>query len=208
MSPTRRTRAEQQAETRQRLIDAAEQEFTERGFEGSTIDAITERAGYTRGAFYSNFASKTELLTALGAHRISTFVRDVLPGMVGDDDADALSAAQWLAEQTPATELLLLIEMARLRDTNPELDGTIRGFLEGVLEFIAEVLPQAGSERPDETPRLRAMRARALLTVVTGVRVMRHLDVDVDSSIVAELLTAAAHVTPADADAVTPGARR
>ncbi|MEX0952645.1 MAG: TetR family transcriptional regulator [Nitriliruptoraceae bacterium] len=208
MTPTRRTRAEQQAQTRQRLIDAAEQEFTARGFEGSTIDAITERAGYTRGAFYSNFASKAELLTALGAHRISSFVRDVLPGMVGDDASDALAAARWLAEQTPATELLLLIEMARLRDTNPELDGTIRGFMSGVIEFIAEVLPQAGSERPDETPQLRAMRSRALLTVVTGVRVMRHLDVDVDPSTVAALLTAAANLSPADVEATSSEARR
>jgi AcrR family transcriptional regulator len=48
------------AEVRQRLIDAGAQLLSEHGFEAS-VEAITERAGFSRGAFYSNFSSRDEL---------------------------------------------------------------------------------------------------------------------------------------------------
>lgn len=52
-------------DTRQRLIAAAYEVFTERGIRDSPVEAICERAGFTRGAFYSNFATKEELFLAL-----------------------------------------------------------------------------------------------------------------------------------------------
>ena len=66
----RRTRAEQQAETRRALVDAAATVFAERGFLGASVDAITAEAGYTRGAFYSNFESKEQLLAELLQDRV------------------------------------------------------------------------------------------------------------------------------------------
>ncbi len=51
--------------TRTRLMDAAAQMFAEEGIDASSVEAICERAGFTRGAFYSNFASKEELFLAL-----------------------------------------------------------------------------------------------------------------------------------------------
>lgn len=51
--------------TRTRLVEAASLVFAESGVEGSSVEAICERAGFTRGAFYSNFGSKDELLLEL-----------------------------------------------------------------------------------------------------------------------------------------------
>jgi AcrR family transcriptional regulator len=51
--------------TRERLLDAASEVFGERGFAAATVEEVCERAGFTRGAFYSNFATKEELLLAL-----------------------------------------------------------------------------------------------------------------------------------------------
>ncbi len=51
--------------TRERLLDAAGAVFAERGFAASTIEDVCERAGFTRGAFYSNFETKDELLVQL-----------------------------------------------------------------------------------------------------------------------------------------------
>jgi AcrR family transcriptional regulator len=59
------TRAEQREETRRRLIEAAGRVFARTGFEAAAIDTITEEAGYSRGAFYSNFQSKDELFIEL-----------------------------------------------------------------------------------------------------------------------------------------------
>lgn len=53
--------------TRDRLLDAAFDLFADEGVDATSIEAVCERAGFTRGAFYSNFASKHELLLALAA---------------------------------------------------------------------------------------------------------------------------------------------
>ncbi len=68
--PKRLTRKERQAETRSRLLDAAEQVFLRRGLQGSSVEEITAEAGFTRGAFYSNFKSKNELFVELLQDRV------------------------------------------------------------------------------------------------------------------------------------------
>jgi AcrR family transcriptional regulator len=66
----RLTRAERQAQTRQELLDAAARVFVRRGFTGSSIEEISAEAGYTRGAFYSNFRSKNEIFVELLHERV------------------------------------------------------------------------------------------------------------------------------------------
>lgn len=51
--------------TRAALVAAAHEVFAEHGLGGTTIDQLTRAAGFTRGAFYSNFASKEELMLAV-----------------------------------------------------------------------------------------------------------------------------------------------
>ena len=71
-SATRRrlTRGEQQAETRRALLEAAARVFVERGFAGTSVEAIAGEAGYSRGAFYSNFESKEQLFAELLQQRV------------------------------------------------------------------------------------------------------------------------------------------
>lgn len=59
------TQGERRAETRQRLLDAAAELFAARGVEGSSVDAIAERAERTSGAVYDHFGGKDGLLFAL-----------------------------------------------------------------------------------------------------------------------------------------------
>ena len=51
--------------TRARLLEAAHEVFAEVGLDAASVETICERAGFTRGAFYSNFESKDELFLAL-----------------------------------------------------------------------------------------------------------------------------------------------
>ncbi|MFI6430584.1 TetR/AcrR family transcriptional regulator [Rhodococcus oryzae] len=64
-------------QTRERLLDAALLVFAEEGFGRSTVEQICERAGYTRGAFYSNFASLDELFLAMWEQRSAQMLIDV-----------------------------------------------------------------------------------------------------------------------------------
>jgi AcrR family transcriptional regulator len=73
----RLTRAESQAATRVALLNSAEELFTRFGYEATTIEAITETAGFSRGAFYSNFASKDELFLSLVESRIADIFEQI-----------------------------------------------------------------------------------------------------------------------------------
>lgn len=88
----RLSRGESRAETRRRLLDSAWQIFAERGFEGCSVDDLVERAGYSKGAFYSNFESKDAIfLELLKEHKAETLGR--LQALVDPDcSADELLA--------------------------------------------------------------------------------------------------------------------
>ena len=65
MAVTRVSRVESKARTRDDLIVAARGVFLERGFHPATLEEISEAAGYTKGAVYSNFSGKDDLFLAV-----------------------------------------------------------------------------------------------------------------------------------------------
>ncbi len=60
--------------TRQRLLDAAHGVFAEHGFGRTTVEQVCARAGFTRGAFYSNFSSMDELFLAMWEQKSQAMV--------------------------------------------------------------------------------------------------------------------------------------
>jgi AcrR family transcriptional regulator len=77
----RLSRAERREQTRQELISAAEACFVSQGFHASSVDQVAERAGYTKGAVYSNFASKEDLFFAVYERRVEQVLTEVVPGL-------------------------------------------------------------------------------------------------------------------------------
>ncbi|WP_167587848.1 TetR/AcrR family transcriptional regulator [Kineococcus rubinsiae] len=71
-------------QTRQRMLEAALQVVAERSLASASIEAVCERAGYTRGAFYSNFASMDDLLVALFEDRAETVLLALRTGLRAD----------------------------------------------------------------------------------------------------------------------------
>jgi len=67
MTPTggERTPRPPRAEVRQRLLEAASQLFSQRGIHATTLDDVARAAGFSKGAVYSNFASKSDLVITL-----------------------------------------------------------------------------------------------------------------------------------------------
>jgi AcrR family transcriptional regulator len=64
-SSRRLTREETQARTREDLMNAARDLVAARGIAGASVRDIADAAGYTQGAFYSNFARKEDILLEL-----------------------------------------------------------------------------------------------------------------------------------------------
>jgi AcrR family transcriptional regulator len=94
----RLTRAEQQQQTRERVIEAADRLFVEQGFHATSVDQVAGEAGYTRGAVYSNFASKEDLFFAVYERRAEQGVAEAeraIAAAVADGGTgfDALSLA-------------------------------------------------------------------------------------------------------------------
>jgi len=108
------------AATRARLLGAAREVIAEKGAGGATVEGIAERAGFTRGAFYSNYSDLDELIVDL--------IRDV--GEVRLRDVRE-AASQFALNQTPG----LTIDSA--------LAGGVREFVHLLQPPMQDVLLQA-----------------------------------------------------------------
>src|SRR5687768_17260607 len=65
-------RDEGKAETRRRIAAAAEALFTERGYDGTTTQAVAARAGVAAGTVFTHFADKPSLLAGVLHEGITT----------------------------------------------------------------------------------------------------------------------------------------
>ncbi|AYN42944.1 TetR/AcrR family transcriptional regulator [Streptomyces dangxiongensis] len=89
--------------TRARLLDAAFQVFAAKGFGRVAIEEVCEAAGYSRGAFYSNFATLDELFFALYRERADLIASQVADALAQDGpDLDVPASVDRV------TEVLLL----------------------------------------------------------------------------------------------------
>lgn len=78
-------------ETRRRLLEAALAVFSEKGFGRTTVDDVCARAGYTRGAFYSNFVSLDELFLMVWQERSDAFLAAAETAVAEAEGAPAIS---------------------------------------------------------------------------------------------------------------------
>lgn len=111
--------------TRNALVSSAAELFAERGFHAASLDEIAERAGFTRGAIYSNFANKEELFFAVLERRantsLETFARVIdQQGGPGKVDTFALAEA-WRDEADDEQWTALGLEFSLYALRNPEV---------------------------------------------------------------------------------------
>jgi AcrR family transcriptional regulator len=140
----RLTRAERREQTRQELVTAAEECFVSGGFHASSVEQVADRAGYTKGAVYSNFASKEDLFFAVYERRVEQALTEVLPDL---RQAGAEQAFDWMATATV------------------ERRGRDDGWLAVFFEFWAHVL-----RHPELRERFAAIHARFLEPLTETVR--------------------------------------
>src|SRR5213079_3208258 len=62
-------------DTRDKLFEAAARVFEEQGIGGASIETLAAAAGFSRGAFYSNFKSKDELIIAMLEDHLERSIR-------------------------------------------------------------------------------------------------------------------------------------
>ena len=94
MKRKRRTQAERREETREAALAAAARVFAQRGPHATSLDAIAEELGFSRGAVYYNFADKEELFLELLDRRCAARAEDLREVFADtpSDDVEATSA--------------------------------------------------------------------------------------------------------------------
>lgn len=157
-------------ETRRAILDAAGRLFAERGFAGTSVDAIAESAAVGRATVFAHFASKADLLKA---------AYDVI--LVGDDEPVALPDRP---------------ESRRIR-ADPDASRFLVGYatiVAGVLQRLApihEAIRGAASGDADAAEvwrTIQAERRRGSENVVEEVRRRAALRTDTEPSRLADVV--------------------
>jgi AcrR family transcriptional regulator len=97
MKRKRKTQAERREDTREQILAAAARVFARNGFHATSLEAVAEEAGFSRGAVYYNFADKEELFLELLDRRCAERAQDLREVFSDDDDVAATSRQAQLA---------------------------------------------------------------------------------------------------------------
>jgi AcrR family transcriptional regulator len=111
----RMSRAESQARTRQLLLESAEAVFEERGYTAATIEEISEAAGFSRGAFYANFADKAEIFVAIAELQQERDFKDLAERIESTPDSKILDVMyEWFTRTLVRSPLRRALSEFRL----------------------------------------------------------------------------------------------
>jgi AcrR family transcriptional regulator len=170
------------AETRTKLLQAAFLVFAEKGFGMVRIDDVCSAAGYTRGAFYSQFASLDELFFTLYDERAELIAEQVADAL-SEDTATADPAAA--IQRVTATLLLdrdwlmikteFLLHAARHPDTAERLAAHRTQLREAIEQRLRAVDDELNL--PESLGDVSSA-ARAVIAAYDGVTVQLLLDSD------------------------------
>jgi AcrR family transcriptional regulator len=161
-------REEQKAVTRAHLLDAAREVFAQRGFHAASIDEIAERAGYSHGAVYSNFAGKEALFLAVYEDFINTRAREIAEPLevAGFVEGARVAATRWMQRITDDPNgYLLRIEFGLFAVRDPQLRGQFAAQLAANRELLGQLVQRRVDERGVEPP----LPAEALATVLRAL---------------------------------------
>ncbi len=169
-------------DTREKLFEAAARVFEDQGIGGASIEAIAAAAGFSRGAFYSNFASKDELIIAMLEDHVAQIVRRNLELFAKHktlvDFLDALKTVDRSQQDPLGRSPLLHIEMilfvARAEQRRPELAKRLRARRKLIADIVETSLKNSGQDGSRDP----AWTAAIVLAMEDGFRLHRLIDPD------------------------------
>jgi AcrR family transcriptional regulator len=176
-----KTQAERTAETRTRLIEAAEKIFARDGFQAAKLEEIASEAGYTRGALYANFEGKEELFIALIGHeteRRMAAAQRVVSNLTSQSSSQtaryqALKAG-YLRSMTNQTWNVLFIEFKLFVLRHPDLKAQVTEMQTKAFATVAKTLEQifaCSDSKPPVSPLAAGMALGALANTL-GIDLM------------------------------------
>jgi AcrR family transcriptional regulator len=136
--------AELRGTARQRVLQAAADEFVEHGYAGASLQAIAKRAGLTRGAVYWNFENKQDLFLTLLDERVDQPARALmqLTETAPADQATAVVVSEGLARliSEQAALVMLLFEHWAAAARDPKLRRAFNARQRNLRDSLAHAL--------------------------------------------------------------------
>ena len=176
MAAPRLTRDERRAQTRADLLEAAGRVFVERGFEGASIEAIAAEAGYTRGAFYSNFQSKEQLFAELLQQRAYAQYTEMAkhPPASLREAGEQLAAIQ--GEQSGRWLFRLWLELLAAAGRDSDFRKIAAGFWSTNRQLTAAVIKAGYDAAGTEPPAPPDHLASAMIAIDIGLALQHFVD--------------------------------
>jgi AcrR family transcriptional regulator len=176
-----RTRPTRDA-TCEKLFEAAARVFEEHGIGGASIETIAAAAGFTRGAFYSNFKSKDELIIAMLEDHVEQSIRRNLDLLARHkslaDFIDALKTMDRSRQdplgRSPLLHMEMILYVARAEQRRPELAKRLRARRKLIADIVETALKNSGRSGVLNP----AWTAAIVLALEDGFRLHRLIDPD------------------------------
>jgi AcrR family transcriptional regulator len=166
-------------DTCEKLFEAAARVFEEQGI-GASIEAIAAAAGFSRGAFYSNFESKDELIIAMLEDHVEQTIRRNLDLVARHENlADFIDALKTMDRsrqdplgRAPLLHMEMILFVARAEKRRPELAKRLRARRKLITDIVETTLRNSG-----RTPALAPTWTGAIvLALEDGFRLHRLID--------------------------------
>jgi AcrR family transcriptional regulator len=172
-------------DTREKLFEASARVFEDQGIGGASIEAIAAAAGFTRGAFYSNFKSKDELIIAMLEDHVEQSIlriRDLLERH--KNLADFIEALKTMGRsqqdplgRSPLLHMEMILFVARAEKRRPELAKRLRARR----KLVADIIETTAKNSGQTTIRNPAWAGALVLALEDGFRLHRLIDPETTS---------------------------
>jgi AcrR family transcriptional regulator len=167
-------------DTCEKLFEAAARVFEDQGIGGASIEAIAAAAGFTRGAFYSNFKSKDELIIAMIEDHVEQSIRRNLDLLARHNNlADFLDALKSMDRsqqdplgRSPLLHMEMILFVARAEKRRPELAKRLRARRKLIADIVETTSKNSGRNAVLSPTWIGAI----LLAMEDGFRLHRLID--------------------------------
>ena len=166
--------------TCEKLFEAAARVFEDQGIGGASIEAIAAAAGFTRGAFYSNFNSKDELIIAMLEDHVELSIgrmHDLLARHQNlADFIDALKTMDRSQQdplgRSPLLHMEMILFVARAEKRRPDLAKRLRARRKLIADIVETTSKNSGSDKIANP----AWTGAIVLALEDGFRLHRLID--------------------------------
>ncbi|MRH88845.1 TetR family transcriptional regulator [Nocardia sp. SYP-A9097] len=189
----RLTRTESQARTRTDLLATARDLFLTDGYAKTSLERVAEEAGYSKGAVYSNFRTKSALCLQVLELIHETKFAEATELLGGEGTLEQrLELFQGWAERTLGDVgwTMLEFEFAIVAKDDPELQAALVSNLGVVRGTIGARLQALADSTGITLPLPAADAATAVLSLGLGLGILRAIDPSLSARLITDAIRA------------------